>query len=148
MQNKIARTTRQKTDAALIWHFENNKSFCSYLDHLSRTRKELSLFLICRPTRMGWLPYRSFKAMWERALKKAAPYNEPDANNPGHDNYMFKEIRHLSNTIQKLHGITVEARMQQAGHKTAVANERYDHTEGELTALSASVLTQYGPKKF
>jgi integrase len=154
-ERKITRSIRQKTDTPLEWHFGNNNTFCAYVEYLKANRKELSPYIICHASRKGWQPYASFKTMWHRALKKAGLFDilymeigEGKKKKKYHYHYMFKEIRHLSNTVQKRHGVAAEVRMAQAGHRTKAANEKYDHTHGELTAQFAAVLSLYGPTKF
>jgi len=100
------------------------------MDYLKAKRKQLSPYIICHASRRGWQPYASFKTMWYRALKKAGLFDieetetgEGKKTRKYHYHYMFKEIRHLSNAVQKRHGVVAEVRMEQAGHKTKAANE-------------------------
>jgi len=138
-KNHIVTFKRFKTGVEITINFSSNSALISYLERLRQDKRELSPYIICHSDRRGWKPYRSFRSMWHRALKKAG-YKPGD--------FKFKEIRHLANTLLKDANIPVEKRMAMTGHRSIKANETYIHNTGKETVEASQALSMYAPKEF
>lgn len=119
--------TRKKTGKVIQANL--SAPIIEYLSKLPRT----SSFVL----NYNGQPYadRHFRDLWHRALKKA-----------GVNGFMFKEIRHLSNSVMDAKGISVHERMKLTGHQSIAVNERYTHdlgTDGKASEVLGAVWREY-----
>jgi len=137
---KVVTFERFKTEEPIVINFSENHALISFLEHIKLNKKELSPYIICHTTPdKGWMPYKSFRSMWNKALVKVG-YEKGQ--------FKFKEIRHLANTCMKDAGITADKRKAMTGHVSITTNEIYTHPTGTDTIDASKALGLYLPDKF
>jgi len=130
---------RKKTDKEIVIHI--NETLYQFLCYLKSKRSSIADYLIYHYDyeNKKFVPYKSFKSLWKKALIKAGLA-------PG--DYKFKELRHLANTSMKDAGITVDKRMAVTGHTNIASNEVYTHKTVGDSIDAARSLEKFRPAKF
>jgi integrase len=139
LEKHVVTFTRRKTDEDIVINYSQNAVLVAFLKLLKASRRDLSPYLISRHSKRGWVPYDHFRSMWLAALDKAG-YKSGE--------FMFKEMRHLANTLMKDANITADKRMAMTGHKTILANEVYTHASGTDTIEAGKALSRYKPDEY
>ncbi len=130
---------REKTGVEIVIHV--NEALYQFLCYLKSKRSSIADYLIFHYDyeNKKFVPYKSFKSLWKKALIKAGL-------KPG--DYKFKELRHLANTAMKDAGISTDKRMAVTGHTSVAANQIYTHKTVGDSIDAAKSLERFRPAKF
>ena len=131
---------RQKTGEYVKINYRTNTTLIEFMQKIEKDRSEICSYIIYhRDLKGGFVSYRSFRFMWEKALIRAG-YRPGD--------FLFKEIRHLANTLMKDAGIQVDKRKTMTGHITDEANYIYTHETDNDTLDASRALSPFRPAVF